>query len=696
MSCKLRLYPRGRSLSACLGIMFLAMTALVQAAPETEAYQQIGSGGINDATHAAARISWLRAEIARHNELYFKKAAPEISDADYDQLKRELINLEKSFPLAAASVPVVTPAIGDDRSGGFSSRLHIEPMLSLEKTYTEEELRAFHGQVGRALSREEPPVFIVEPKFDGIAISVIYEDGKLVRAVTRGNGREGDDVTANVLTIATLPQVLRATSAEGVANPIPDVVELRGEVYIDYAEFARINAEREEVGETAFAHPRNLAAGTLKQRDPDEVAKRRLSVVFYGLGAWQDAGSEKSRPASQQAWHALVRAWGLPGVAQWTVTTSADETWAALTQLGRARAELGFPTDGAVVKLDSHIDQRRLGASDEAPRWAVAYKFPPERVTTRLRAITLQVGRTGVVTPVAELEPVTIAGTMVARATLHNADAIARRDVRIGDVVYVEKAGEIIPVITGVELSRRAPESVAFVFPSRCPSCATALVRAEGGAAVRCPNSRCAAQVRRRIEHFVDSLEIAGLGPVLIEALVSSEKVADVADLYRLKRVDVSEPVWAEIERSRRADLGRFIFALSIPGIGRKTSETLAARYGNLVAFAQAEELNDENRAIIAKLISLGVNPSRAETAGKAGVLAGKIVVLTGTLPTWSRAEATRRIEAAGGSVAGSVSRKTHLVVAGEDAGAKLTTARSLGITVINEAELRSLLEKKR
>lgn len=634
------------------------------------------------------RLVWLRAEIARHDELYFKKSAPEISDAAYDQLKRELITLEKTYPKAGASAP----ALGDDRTGGFSVYRHREPMLSLDKAYSQEELRAFYSRVERALGGNDL-VFVVEPKIDGLALSVTYEQGRLVRAVTRGDGQEGDDVTANALMIADLPRVLRTATSEGVPNPIPEVVELRGEVYLKDAEFARINAERAEAGQEPFAHPRNLAAGTLKQHEPAEVAKRRLSVVFYGYGAWQGAGEA---PGSQQALHRLVRAWGLPEVATWTVTQTFDETWAAVTLHGRERATLGFPTDGVVVKLDSQTGRRELGTSDQAPRWAVAYKFPPERATTRLRAITVQVGRTGVITPVAELDPVVIAGSTIARASLHNAQAVARLDLRIGDMVFVEKAGEIIPTITGVDLSRRGPESVAYEFPKQCPSCETMLVRFEGAAIMRCPNRPCAAQVRRRIEHFAETLEIADLGPVLIETLVNARKVGGVADLYRLKRGDgAGEPVLAEIERSRRADLGRFISALGISGIGRKTADTLALRYEDLAAFTTAAELDEESRAIVLELVALGVNPQRAVVVNARGALAGKTVVVTGTLPTWSRAEATKRIEAAGGTVAGSVSRKTDLVVAGEDAGAKLTTARTLGVAVINEADLRSLLEEK-
>ncbi len=622
------------------------------------------------------RLRWLRTEIARHDELYFKKAAPEISDAEYDTLKREMRALEKTQ----------AQPVGDDRSGDFPTYRHREPMLSLGKTYSEAELRAFIDRVQRVLGGRQEMTWVIEPKFDGLAISVTYENGKLVRAVTRGNGLEGDDVTANVLTIAGLPRTLPAGC--------PDVVEVRGEVYMSYAEYNRINVERAEADEDVFAHPRNLAAGTLKQRDPAEVAKRRLSIVFYGLGAWQGA---VAAPVSQQALHAQLRAWRLPGVESFAVASTADEVWAAVELAGRQRASLGFPTDGAVVKIDAVAAQRALGASDEAPHWAVAYKFSPERVTTRLKAITLQVGRTGIVTPVAELEPVKISGTTIARATLHNADEIARRDLRVGDFVYVEKAGEIIPAIAGVDLSRRAPGAVAFGFPQKCPACDTTLVRVEGEAAVRCPNSRCGAQVRRRIEHFAspDGAGIKGLGPVLIETLVTAGKVDSVADLYRLKREDgVSAAVLEEIERSKQVELGLFIFGLGFPDIGRKAAETLAARYGNLDALAEAGGLGEENRALIVELVKLGVTP-QAVVAVASGSLAGKTVVLTGTLPTWSRAEATRRIEAAGGKVAGSVNRKTDWVVAGEGAGAKLEDARTLGITVIDEAKLRSLLEEK-
>ncbi|HEY8932134.1 MAG TPA: NAD-dependent DNA ligase LigA [Rariglobus sp.] len=568
--------------------------------PETKTWASM------DAAQAGERIRWLRAEIARHDELYFKKSAPEITDAAYDELKRELATLENMFPeIAPASPAGNAPALGDDRSGDFPVYRHREPMLSLEKTYTETELRAFVTKVQRILG-DDHGEFVVEPKFDGLAISVTYEGGKLVRAVTRGNGLEGDDVTANVLTISGLPRTLPASA--------PEVVEVRGEVFIDYAEFARINAEREAAGEEPFAHPRNLAAGTLKLTDPAEVAKRRLSLVFYGLGAWQGG---VQAPETQQALHALLKVWRLPGVERLAVVRR-NEVWAAVEALGRERAKLPYPTDGAVVKIDSRAAQRALGSGDDAPRWAVAYKFAPERVTTRLRAITLQVGRTGAITPVAELEPVKIGGSTVARATLHNADEIARRDLRPGDYVYVEKAGEIIPAVTGVDLERRGPDVVKYEFPEHCPSCGTVLVHE--ATVERCPNARCAAQVRRRIEYFAsrDAVGIGGLGPTLIAKLVTANKAAGVADLYRLTREDgVPVRVLAEIDRSRRAELGRFIFGLGLPGVGRKAATELATRYRSLAALAEAEELGTEGRALIAELVALGVNPEAPEKQEK-------------------------------------------------------------------------------
>ncbi|MCS6242300.1 MAG: NAD-dependent DNA ligase LigA [Opitutus sp.] len=661
---------------------------------------------------ANARLIWLRAEIARHDELYFKKNAPEISDAAYDSLKQELRQLEQAPANESSSVSELksVPSVGDDRSGGFTSTVHRQPMLSLEKAYTEAELRAFIQRVERHTGSSKLN-WVIEPKFDGLAISVTYENGRLVRAVTRGDGLQGDDVTENVSTIPGLPPTL--------PNGYPPVVELRGEVYIDYATFARLNVEREEAGDPPFTQPRNLAAGTLKLHDSREVARRHLSIVFYGLGAWEGS---PAKPTTQQALHALVRDWHLPGVDSFKTAHTPEEIWAAVTRLERQRARLGFPTDGVVVKADDCAVQEALGVSAEAPRWAIAYKFPPERVSTRLRAITLQVGRTGIITPVAELDAVVIGGTKIERASLYNADAITRRDLRIGDWVYVEKAGEIIPVVVGPDASMRTSAVTPFEFPLRCPACEGKLVRNEGEATTRCVNRECPGQVKRRIEHYAspEAAGIKGLGPVAIAALVDGRKVKTIADLYRLRSDDlvnigdVAESVAGQlieqIEQSKKTRLPRLIYGLSIPGVGRAAAKEWAASFSHLAPWSAANRTalsnpdslrstpleaffsQQHNFMLIDDLLSLGVSPKTEEALQASGPLSGKTVVITGALPSWTRAEAKQHIEAAGGRVTEAVSRRTHLVVTGEGAGAKLAEARSLGIEILDEAELRKRL----
>jgi DNA ligase (NAD+) len=583
-------------------------------------------------------------------------------------------------------------------------------MLSLEKAYTASELRDFIHRVEQSSGRRELR-WVVEPKFDGLAISVTYEYGRLVSAFTRGDGKQGDDVTDNVLTI---PTVLRT-----LPSGFPQVVELRGEVFINDAEFSRLNAEREEAGELPYANPRNLAAGTLKLRDILEVAKRHLSIVFYGLGAWEGA---PARPVSQQALHAQIREWNLPGIESAVIAQTSDAVCAAVMRLGRKRTTLGFPTDGAVVKLNDTALQQELGNSTEAPRWAIAYKFAPERAITRLLAITLQVGRTGIITPVAELDPVVIGGTTIGRASLYNADAIARRDLRIGDWVYVEKAGEIIPRITGADLSRRTPNLAPYLFPQKCPACAGMLVRNEGEATTRCIQPNCVGQLRRRIEHFVspEALGIKGIGPTLIAALVEAQRIKTVADIYRLQRDDLvsiggvsnlaATQLLAQIETSKSTGLARLIYGLSIPGIGRKAAAEWAERFTNLPQWAEAKglELNQtdstaspaaaaflrlpQNRALISDLVNQGVNAKSPLQPRTLSPLSGTTVVLTGSLHGMTRSEAKKQIEAAGGHVIDAVNRSTDLVVVGEGAGAKLTEARALGIEVIDETKLRQKL----
>lgn len=677
-----------------------------------------------DAAEAGERIEALRAEIAHHDELYFKKSAPVISDCDYDQLKRELVSLERTHPELVRGGATV----GDDRSGLFPTYRHHQRMLSLNKSYTETELRAFDARLMRQLGSGEFE-YVVEPKFDGLAISVTYEKGRLVRAITRGDGEQGDDVTANALTIRALPRALRAPAPEGGANAIPEAIELRGEIYVGFAEFARINRERENAGEATFANPRNLAAGTLKQLDVREAAQRKLEIVFYGLGACEPA---TARPDSQTALLRQLHAWGLPTVETPRAVRGADAMWQAVQAISRERAGYPFPTDGAVVKLNVRTLQEQMGVTNQAPLWAMAFKFAPERIQTQLKAITLQVGRTGVLTPVAELVPVQLGGSTVARASLYNRDEIARRDIRIGDFVYVEKAGEIIPAITGVNLIRRTEESKPWVFPTTCPECQNPLVQLSGGVAVRCPNTGCPAQVRRRVEHFASDacVDIAGLGPVLIDKLVDRGLVKSVADLYRLRREDLltlgtnveksTDRLLAAIERSKQAELWRFVHGLGIPQVGEIAAHDLARRFGGLAALVRAERADflptegpavarlgeaavaailayferPENQAVVAALLDLGVRPvvppPASAAAGKP--LAGKILVLTGTLPNLTRAQATARIAAAGGTVVAGVSRKTDYVVTGEDSGAKLAAARSLGVPVIDEAELLRLL----
>ncbi|WP_221029208.1 NAD-dependent DNA ligase LigA [Actomonas aquatica] len=670
---------------------------------------------------AAQRIDDLRASIAHHDELYYRQAEPEITDRDYDALKQELADLEAEFPLfALADSP--TQKVGDDRSEGFQNYTHRERMMSLDNTYSDEEMREFIARVQRDLEREELS-FVVEPKIDGLAVSVTYEQGKLVRAVTRGNGVEGDDITANARTIASLPNELKATA--GV--PVPDVIEIRGEIYLTLEEFQRINGEREEAGLQLYANPRNLAAGTIKQLDPAVVAQRKLEIVLYGRGYTEPV---EALPATQEEFFAWVKAWGLPTVEKQWIAHSGDEVLAAIRELDAMRGSFAYATDGAVVKLDSIPLQRTLGATSKAPRWAMAYKFEAERAETLLRDITIQVGRTGVLTPVAELEPVQLAGTTVSRATLHNASEIARKDIRIGDTVAVEKAGEIIPAVIGVNLEKRKPECVPYAFPEACPACGTAAVQLEGEVAVRCPNRECPVQVRRRVIHFASRacLDIEGLGTAMVDQLVDKGWVKRLPDLYHLNRDDLltlgksveksTDKLLAAIEASKTAELWRFIHGLGITHVGAAAAKDLARVFGGLQPLADATMdayirekesvisgigqtmaeaivgffADAYNRAVVDDLIAAGVQPEAPSAGGGGTLFAGLTFVLTGTLPTLTRNEAAEMIEAAGGKVSGSVSKKTSFVVAGSEAGSKLAKAEKLGVAVIDEAKLREML----
>ncbi|WP_438483292.1 NAD-dependent DNA ligase LigA [Oleiharenicola lentus] len=670
---------------------------------------------------AKKKISTLREKIARHDELYYRNAKPEIADFDYDALKRELADLEAKFPeFATQESP--TEKVGDDRLASFTQYRHRARMQSLDNTYSEQEFREFHQRLVKLFNREEL-AYVIEPKVDGLAVSVTYEHGKLVRAVTRGNGEEGDDVTENAKTIHSLPRELKASKHA----PIPDVIEIRGEIYLTTEEFQRINKEREEAGEELYANPRNLASGTIKQLDTKEVAKRKLEIVLYGVGFCEPAVADK-----QSGYHALVKQWGLPTVERYWCATGIDAAWAAVNELDKLRHSFAYATDGAVVKLDDFRLQREAGSTSKAPRWAIAYKFAAERAETRIKAITVQVGRTGVLTPVAELEPVLLAGTTVQRATLHNKDEIARKDIRIGDYVLVEKAGEIIPAVIEVNLKRRTPSCEPYQFPKKCPVCETPVVQLEGEVAMRCPNLSCPTQVRRRLGHFVSkgALDIDGLGGAMIDDLVEKGWVKEMPDLFRLKRDDLltlgknvgksTDNLLAAIETAKTRELWRVIHGLGIPHVGVAASKDLAAHFRDLEKLADAKMedfianktvviagigetmaaaivgffAEPRNRAVVTELLEIGVKPQApaAKAAGGSTVFAGKTFVLTGTLPTMTRDEAAEKIEAAGGKVSGSVSKKTSYVLAGAEAGSKLEKAKELGVAVIDEVEFVRML----
>lgn len=653
------------------------------------------------------RAERLRESIRRHDELYYRKARPEIADADYDALKRELADLEKSLPEAPSDSPTAT--VGDDRTEGFTTYRHRLPMQSLDNTYSEEELRAFDQRVQKRFEGKKLR-YMVEPKIDGLAVSVTYEKGLFVRAVTRGNGVEGDDITANAGMIRNLP--LQLTGAKH-----PDLVEIRGEIYMTLGEFRRLNAQREESGLESFANPRNLAAGSVKLLDPKEAAKRRLEIVLYGLGYC----SNEVAPG-QSAFHELLKGWGVPGVEKLWTAEGIDAVWESINELDSIREGFAYATDGAVVKLDQFAQQREAGSTSKAPRWAIAYKFAAERVETVLREITIQVGRTGVLTPVAELEPVTLAGTTVSRATLHNEDEIARKDIRVGDTVLVEKAGEIIPAVISVNLSKRPIHAPPYRIPSKCPECETPVIKLPGEVAWRCPNITCPAQVRRRIGHFASKacLDIDGLGEAIVDQLVERGLVRTLSDIYRLRSDQLLElekfgeksarNLIEAIETSKGADLWRVIHGLGISGIGTTAAKDLARGFKSIPnLFAASEEdlvalqgigektargirtfFNEPaNQILLEELGDLGLNPvvTADETGETSEAFAGKTFVLTGTLESMTREQAAERIESAGGKVSGSVSKKTSYVLAGSEAGSKLQKAQKLGVPVLTETE---------
>jgi len=656
----------------------------------------------------------LRALIRHHDRRYYVDAQPEISDQEYDRLYQRLRELEAAFPR------LVTPDSPTQRVGGeplkaFPVVRHRVPMLSMDNTYSHEELRAFDDRVRKFLGGE-PVSYVVEPKFDGVSVSLTYREGRLMRGATRGDGLQGDDITSNLKTIRAIPLTLDAA----VRGKLPTIMEVRGEVYMPRPAFEALNKARERAGEALFANPRNAAAGSLKLLDPRLVAERRLEIFVYGIVAAQG----RTFGAHHEVL-TFLRGTGFRVNPHWTRCASMDDVIRFCDGWEGKRKSLPYDIDGMVVKVDALAQQRRLGVTSKSPRYLIAYKFPAERVVTRLNAIEVNVGRTGTLTPVAVLEPVAVAGTTVSRASLHNEDEIARRDVRIGDWVVIEKAGEIIPQVVEVVKSKRTGRESRFHMPTRCPACGGPVTRDPELVAVRCESVSCQAQLQERLVHFAarTAMDIEGLGDVMAEQLVGAGLVRDLGDVYRLAKGDLltlermgeqsADNLLRGIGASKRRPLGRLIFALGIRHVGSAAAEILAQRFGSVdrLASATVEALQTIDqvgpvmarsivesfkapgmRKVLEKLRAAGVQFEAARRPPARQELAGLTVVVTGTLTGYSRAEAEEAIRARGGAVGSSVTRGTHYVVAGADPGSKYDRAKALGIPILDEAGFTRLL----
>jgi DNA ligase (NAD+) len=671
------------------------------------------------ANSPAQEIEQLRDELRHHEELYYVYDNPEISDADYDALMARLQELEEAHPeLATPDSP--TSRVGGRPAEGFEEYVHRRPMLSLDNSYNIEDLRAFDERVKR-LADGRRLEYVAELKIDGLSISLHYERGVLVRGVTRGDGRRGEDVTQNVRTIRTIP--LRLKDEKGAVD-LPNV-EVRGEAYLSRKTFERINAEREEAEEPRFANPRNAAAGTIRQLDPKIVASRRLDLFAYDVIAGD-------RKAFDTHWEGLewLASTGFR-VSHRKLCPSIDEVIEFCNEMEARRDELEYEIDGVVVKVNSAALQDEFGATAKSPRWAIAYKYPARQATTQVLDIGVQVGRTGALTPVAHLEPVLVAGSTVARATLHNEDEIKRLGVRIGDWVTIEKSGDVIPKVIKVVESRRTGEERRFRMPKKCPVCGGVVSRPEGEVVARCVAADCPAQLKARLLHYASrrAMRIEGLGDALADQFVQKKMVRDVADLYKLSHEELAglermaeksaSNLLAQIEASKTRDLPQLVFGLGIRHVGERTAAVLARQFRTLerLGAATVEELDavpeigltvaesvhdwfaDEgNRALCARLGEAGVRTEMEAGAGGRGdgaqseAFAGLLFVLTGKLETMTRDEAAALIESRGGRVTSSVSKKTNYVVAGEEAGSKLDKAQSLGVKVLGEAEFKELL----
>jgi DNA ligase (NAD+) len=681
------------------------------------------------------KITELREQIRRHEELYYVHSAPEISDAEFDGLLHALERLEEEHPdLVTPDSP--TQRVAGRPTQGFPTVEHLSQMLSLDNAYDEEDLRAFDERLRRAAGLGDVPVpYVAELKIDGLSIALTYENSRLVRGATRGDGLRGEDVTTNVRTIRSIPLTLRG-------GP-PSRFEVRGEVFLPRVSFDRINQERAEAGEPLYANPRNVAAGTMRNLDPGLVARRGLKAFVY-----QYVGPTDGAPTQHFELLSAMRAWGLPVESHAAICQGIDAVVEFCRGWDTKRQELEFDTDGVVIKLADLALRERLGSTAKFPRWATAFKFAAQQQHTKLLKIEVNVGRTGANTPYAVLEPVFVAGSTVSMATLHNAEDIARKDLREGDTVVIEKAGDVIPRVVAPVLSLRPPDSKPWVMPTTCKACGSTLKRDEEEVVWRCENASCPARLRRSLEHFASrsAMNIEGLGESLVDQLIEQELVHDFADLYSLdasqlenlvvtpreprseravprKLGKVGRNVKAQIDNSKENDLARLVYALGIRHVGEKAASTLARHLRTMAAITDASEdqlqgvpdigpvvaasirsfaEEPRNRALIDKLAAAGVNmtslqppPDAAGTGAGPGPLAGKTFVLTGTLTSMTREDAAAAIERDGGKVVGSVSRKTSYLVVGADAGSKLEKARALGVQTLTEEEFRAIIDQQ-
>ena len=661
---------------------------------------------------AVKRLEALKQEIAHHDRMYYVLDHPEISDYQYDQLMRELLAIEEAYPhLLTADSP--SQRVGGEALKQFESYTHRNPLLSLMNAYGIDDLREFHQRICNDLGREEIE-YVVEYKIDGLSIALYYENGVLQNGVTRGDGVTGEDVTANVRTVKNIPLRLQ--------NNLP-VLEARGEVYLPKASFAKINEQREKNGESLFANCRNAAAGSIRQLDPKVTAQRDLRAIIYTM-----MHVEGAEPATHSQCVALLKEAGFTTMEPF-ISSDINAICDYCVYWGEHRHDLPFDIDGMVIKINSLADQEALGNRAKNPRWAIAYKFPPEQGITRIEEIVVQVGRTGAVTPVANLEPVFLAGSTISRATLHNEDFIREKDIRIGDYVVIQKAGEVIPEVVSVVQEKRTGTEQEYVFPQVCPVCGAPLIRVEGEAAWRCSDSMtCPAQVREGIIHFAsrDAMNIEGLGPAVITQLLDAGLIQNAADLYYLQKEQLltlermgeksADNLLNSLAASKQRTLAQVIYALGIRLVGQNVAKVLARRfptmevlqnagYDDLVVIDEvgpkiAESITayfgqQRHIAFLQKLAEAGVSLGSAEQEQKQEntSFTGKTVVLTGTLPTLDRREASALIEQAGGKVSGSVSKKTDFVLAGESAGSKLTKAQDLGITIIDEETFLQMLK---